>query len=148
MKSKALIALLSSVVLLLGSSVVFAQQLKGGGSAAGAGYNRLYNPATVETVSGEVVKVEKVVPIKGMSYGIHLQLKTDKETIPVHLGPAWFIDRQKMKIAQGDKIEVTGSRVTFNNAPAIIASEVKKGGSVLKLRDANGVPVWAGRGRR
>lgn len=35
-----------------------------------------------------------------------LQLKTSKETIPVHLGPEWYIGRVHTKIEMGDKIEV------------------------------------------
>jgi hypothetical protein len=53
-----------------------------------------------------------------------------------------------MAFAPGDKVEVTGSRVTYEGQPTIIAGEVKKGAQVLKLRDAAGVPVWAGQGRR
>jgi hypothetical protein len=45
-------------------------------------------------------------------------------------------------------VEVTGSRVTFRNKSAIIAAEVKKGDEVLRLRDSNGIPVWAGWRRR
>lgn len=37
-----------------------------------------------------------------------------------------------------------GSRVNIMGRPALIASELKKGDSVLKLRDENGIPVWAG----
>ena len=48
------------------------------------------------------------------------------------------------KIEKGDKVVVKGSRVTMMDAPAIIAGEVKKGDSVLRLRDENGFPVWAG----
>ncbi len=107
-------------------------------------YQRMYNPATVETIKGEVVAVEKVKPMKGMQYGIHLMVKTDKETIPVHLGPSWYIDRQDTKIEKGDRIEVKGSRVTFDGKPAIIAAEVKKGDHVLLLRDSAGVPAWSG----
>jgi hypothetical protein len=47
-------------------------------------------------------------------------------------------------IEKGDKIEVKGSRVMFAGKQAIIAAEVKKGGSVLVLRDSAGVPAWAG----
>ena len=42
-----------------------------------------------------------------------------------------------MTIAPGDKVEVTGSRITYEGKPTIIAAEVKKGGQVLKLRDAS-----------
>ena len=82
-----------------------------------------------------------------MSYGVHVLLKTGQETIPVHLGPAWYIERLDMKLEKGDKVDVKGSRVTFNEKPAIIAAEVKKGQSALVLRDSSGIPVWAGRRR-
>ena len=82
--------------------------------------------------------------MKGMGAGIHLQLKTDKETISVHLGPAWYIERLDAQIEKGNKIEVKGSRVTAAGKPAIIAAEVKKGDALLKLRDDSGIPAWAG----
>jgi len=107
----------------------------------------MYNPKTAETISGEVVSVDKFTPLKGMSYGVHLTVKTDKETISVHLGPAWYIENQDVKIEPKDKIQVKGSRITFDGKPAIIAAEVKKGQEVLRLRDENGFPVWSGWGR-
>ncbi|MGB9712719.1 MAG: DNA-binding protein [Dissulfurimicrobium sp.] len=123
---------------------------KGGGGwcSSGTHYASMYNPQTVETISGEVVAVDKIMPQKGMSYGIQLIVKTNKETIPVHLGPGWFIENQSIKIAPKDKVEVKGSRVTFEGKPTIIASEVKRGDDVLTLRDTNGFPVWNGWRRR
>jgi len=53
-----------------------------------------------------------------------------------------------MKIVPGDKGEITGSRITFQAQPAIIAAELKKGTEILKLRDENGFPVWSGWRRR
>ncbi len=130
------------------SGIAYAQGGKGGaGWGAGSSYNRLYNPKTVETLSGEVAKIEMFTPRKGMGQGIHLVLKTDKETIPVHLGPSWYMDKQNVKIEQGDKIEVTGSRITYNGKPAILASEVKKGDKTIQLRGANGIPAWSRRSR-
>lgn len=117
----------------------------GGGWGSGGAYSRMYDPKTVETVTGEVESVEKMKPMRRMSYGIHLVLKTDKETIPVHLGPSWYIESQKMKIAPKDRVEVKGSRITFRGKPALIAAEVRRGDEVLKLRDENGIPVWSGR---
>lgn len=142
-KATTLILLLSMVVF---ASTAFAARGMGGWGA-GSKYGRMYNPQTVETVSGEVVKVEKIKPIRGMSYGIHLILKTDSGEIPVHLGPAWYLDNQDIAVSQGDKVEVKGSKVEFNGKPAIIAAEVKKGDKVLKLRDENGYPAWAGQRR-
>jgi len=82
--------------------------------------------------------------MRGMGAGVHLTLKTDKETISVHLGPSWFIERLDARIEKGDTIEVKGARVTVGGKPAIIAVEMKKGDSLLKLRDDAGVPAWAG----
>ena len=74
---------------------VLAQQGMGwkGGSGWGpeAPYARMYNPQTVEIITGEVVSVGKIThPMKGMSYGVHLVVKTGKEMISVHLGPGWY----------------------------------------------------------
>jgi hypothetical protein len=115
-----------------------------GGWGMGSSYQKMYNPTTVETVSGVVESVNKITPTKGMNSGIHLMLKMDKETIAIHLGPEWYIERQDVKLEKGDKIEVKGSRITFDGKPAIIAAEIKKGDSVLVLRDSAGVPAWAG----
>jgi hypothetical protein len=119
-----------------------------GGWGSATPYGRMYNPQTVEMISGEVVSVDKITPMKGMSYGVHLTLKTDKETISVHLGPGWYIENQDVKIAPKDKIEVKGLRITFEGKPALIAAEVKKGDDVLVLRDTSGFPVWSGWRRR
>lgn len=115
-----------------------------GGWGPGTPYNRMYDPAKMETLSGTVEAVTEVVPMKGMNSAVAVTVKTDKETIPVHLGPAWYIGRLDTKIEKGDKVEVKGARATFSGKPVIIASEVKKGDNVLALRDNAGVPVWAG----
>ncbi len=149
MNMKRMGTLLSAILMVAcATTVVFAAPWKGwrgsGGWGAQGSYQRLYNPATVETVSGEVVAVGQVTPIKGMGAGIHLQLKTDKETISVHLGPVWYIERLDARIEKGDTIEVKGSRVTVAGKPAIIAAEVKKGDALLTLRDDSGIPAWSG----
>jgi hypothetical protein len=108
----------------------------------------MYDPKTVETLSGAVVSVDKFTGRGGRSYGLHLTLKTEKETIPVHLGPGWYVEKQGLTLASGDQVEVTGSRIAFQGQPVIIAQEVRKGGQVLTLRDAAGTPAWAGQRRR
>ncbi len=120
----------------------------GGGWGPGSQYGRLFDPKTIEKISGEVLSVETVTPMKGMRQGVHLLVKTEKETISVHLGPAWFLENQDVKIMPKDKVEITGSRITFQGKPAIIAAEVRKDDQMLKLRDENGYPVWSGWRRR
>ncbi len=73
-----------------------------------------------------------------------MTVKTDGEQISVHLGPAFYLENQDVKIEPRDKVEVRGSRVMFEGKPAIIAAEVKKGDEVLRLRDDNGFPMWSG----
>ena len=152
MKKLSVLFTLITISVFLLSSQSFAQRGMKWSGSGGWGpesqYCRTYNPATVESLGGEVMNVEKIVPRKGMSYGIHLTLKTDKETISIHLGPAWYIENQDIKIEVGDRIEVKGSRITYAEQPAIIAAEIKKGDEILTLRDENGFPAWAGWRRR
>ena len=145
MKTVKIISVAVALSAIFVSSLALAGRGQGsGGWGMGSSYQRMYNPTTVETVSGVVESVDKITPAKGMYSGIHLALKTDKETIAVHLGPEWYIERQDVKIDKGDKIEVKGSRITFDGKPAIIAAECKKGDGILMLRDSAGFPAWAG----
>jgi hypothetical protein len=147
-RKKLVVCLIIALSMLLSASLAFAQPIRGwrgsGGWGMGGNYQRMYNPATVETLTGEVLAVERIRPVRGMSYGIHLMMKTSKETISVHLGPEWYIERLDSKIEKGDRIEVKGSRVTILGKPVIIAAEVKKGDGVLVLRDSSGMPAWSG----
>ncbi|NLI81762.1 MAG: DNA-binding protein [Deltaproteobacteria bacterium] len=147
---KALVAV-TVVLSLLGASHAFAQgRMRGRGGdgwSAGGPYNRMYNPGTVETIQGEVLDVNRTASMRGMSTAVVLTLKTDKESIPVHLGPSWFFSDKGIPVRAGDSIQVTGSRVNFDGKPAILAAKVKKGSEVMELRDANGVPAWSGRRR-
>jgi hypothetical protein len=132
---------------LLPVEVISQQGSRGKGSGQwgpASKYVRLYNPSTVETMSGEIISIDKIYPMSGMYYGLHLMLRTTKETISVHLGPGWYIEKQDIQLQAKDKIEVKGSRIDFNGKPALIAAEVKKGDDVLKLRDENGFPLWSG----
>ncbi len=153
MKARERIALALSITLCVASGS-FAQggMDRGSGSAWGG---RSYDPTTVETVSGEVVRIDEIHGKgwgqgrggRGRGYGVHLILRSDKEEVPVHLAPSWYLDKHAMKLSPGDHVEVRGSRIPFGGKPAIIAAEVKKGDQSLKLRDDDGLPAWRSRGR-
>jgi len=68
-----------AAVLILLASASFAQQ--------GARGSRMDDPKAVETIKGEVVSAEKVPSPGGKGYGVHLTLKTEKETLLVEVGP-------------------------------------------------------------
>ena len=139
-----------------------------GGWGPMGGYCQMYDHAALETFKGEIASIDTFTPRNGMSQGVHLILKTEKENFSVHLGPAWYIENQDVKLQPGDPVEVTGSlnnfetyshmgwktsnpeqgKIPFNRDKAIMANEVKKGDNILKLRDENGFPYWSGWRRR
>ncbi|HPA72164.1 MAG TPA: DNA-binding protein [Spirochaetota bacterium] len=105
---------------------------------------RNYNPATVETLSGQVRDVVLTNAGKGRgARGIHLNLAAGTGSIEVHLGPASFIEG-KMSFAKGDTVTVEGSKMAMGSGNVIIAKKVTKGSSVLVLRNDDGTPLWAG----
>jgi hypothetical protein len=147
---KTQLSFLVSVFLLLSiiSSTSYSQR---GWKSRGSGgwghkdnYNQLFDAKTIESLTGTVMEIDSITPMRGMSNGFHLMLKTEKELISVHLGPAWYIENQDMDIRKNDKIEIKGSRITFDGKPAIIASEIRKGDDTLSLRDESGYPTWSG----
>jgi hypothetical protein len=121
---------------------------RGGGWGPGTVYGRIYDTKTVETLRGEVLGMQRFTPATGMSAGLHLQVKTAKETLSVHLGPEWYLEQQDVEIKINDVIDVKGSRVAFEGEPAIIAAEIRDGDETLTLRDASGFPAWSGWRRR
>jgi hypothetical protein len=103
-----------------------------------------YDPATVETLRGVVRSVEVQPALYGSSYGLHLTLAVGDDTIPVHLGPAWYLDHQDEQVAVGTEVVVVGSRVVLGGFTVIVAREVEWGEVVLVLRDRDGYPAWRG----
>jgi hypothetical protein len=138
-------ALITALVLAIGTGA--GAQPRTGERGPGV-RGHVYDPKTVETVAGDVVSVSRADGA-GSGGGVHLVLRTDSgATLSVRLGPAWYVDKQAMKIAAGDRVEVKGSRVGAGGESAIVAAEVRKGQDRMLLRDAAGVPAWSGAGRR
>ena len=79
----------------------------------------------------------------GMQYRGVL-LKTDQGSLMVDLAPGWFLNEKKFVVQVGDTVSATGSKMTLDNQPGLIAREVTVNGTTLKLRDEQGVPVWHG----
>ncbi len=118
----------------------------GGPPGTRGGRARTFDKATVTTVTGQVTEVHRFAARRGD--GIHVDLKTADSTFDVHLGPADYLDHHALSIAKGDTLEVTGSKLVGAGTATLIAQSVKKGEKSVTLRDANGIPVWAARGRR
>ena len=116
-----------------------------GGWGPGSTYGRLYNAAQLDTVSGSVVAVRRITPLRGMHQGVELLVASGADTAAVHLGPDWYLDHQDVRVAAGDVVKVVGSAVTIEGKPVILAAELTRGSDRLKLRDLQtGAPAWAG----
>ena len=140
-RNAAAVVLLASLV---GSPPLLAQGGRGQ-DAWGAGN---YDPATEVTLSGTVDEVVTIPgPREGMD-GIHLVLRTAAGVRGVHVGPVTFMSNQGFAFAAGDAITVVGSIVTIEGREALIAREIRNGDTVLTLRNAEGIPLWARARRR
>jgi hypothetical protein len=117
----------------------------GGGGWGGADcWSRIYDPSKTITLDGTVTSIEEIAPPRGMSQGIHAVLATKDAELTVLLAPSWYLDRQDNKLTVGDTVQVVGSRQTLDGKEVIVAKTVMKGDKVLRLRDDNGIPLWAG----
>lgn len=110
-----------------------------------AGYH--YNTSSVATVSGEIASIDYGARGWGGTGGTHFLLNTGSGVLTVFAGPSWFL-QEKIQLARGEKIEVTGSRITVDGKPGIVAKEIRKGTAVVVLRNNDGTPLWAGHGRK
>jgi hypothetical protein len=101
---------------------------------------KLFDTKTIETVKGEISLIKKSYHEKSSGYVLGFKLKSDDETIYVHVGPGWYVEEKEFTFEKGDKVEVTGSMVTVKDKPVIIATEIIKDGKTLILRNAEGTP--------
>ena len=105
-----------------------------------------YDTTTVQTVSGVVQRVDIPAPQARGPASMQVVLLTGGDSLVVHLGPAWYVDRNHMTLAKGDRVDVTGSRTTVAGQPVLVAREISRAGQTLKLRTEQGMPLWS-RGR-
>lgn len=109
--------------------------------------SRPYDPATVETLTGTVEEVKLMAFGRGrMGGGVHLLLKTEKETIEVHLGPRFYLEENEFEVEPGEKLQVTGSRIKLGDQAALLAREIQLDDYRLALRADDGTPLWPGAG--
>lgn len=123
----------------------------------------MFDPNTVTTISGEILSVDQITnnprnnqntnqntnPNQPRNHqGIHLTLKSADQTIDIHVGPAWYLEQEKMVFTAGDQVRIKGFPMNKNNQSFFVAQEITKGSQVLVLRDEDGLPMWRGQGQR
>jgi len=146
------VPLVSVFVLTFAGSMLYAQT--GSGQGQGMGMRQrmpMYDPTTVITFKGTIEDVQQSTMQPGHMGGVnrmghvgtHLVVKSDSGTDTVLVGPSSYVKDQGFEFSKGDQIEVTGSKVKYDDTDAVIAREIKMGGKVLTLRDEKGVPEWS-----
>lgn len=106
-------------------------------------YNRNYAGGKSVSISGTVLSVQREKPRDGMSDGVCLTIQAPEGQRKIHLGPAWYLDHQRLPNA-GDTVTVTGVMVEDGDPrdSYIIASEVTTPNGTMHLRDRDGSPRW------
>ena len=77
-------------------------------------YKKIFDSKTIKTISGQVIKVDRV-PEPGFGMEMRMTVFTDKkEVLPVYLGPAFYIvgSEQAKHFKIGDQVTVSGSQAT------------------------------------
>ncbi len=98
--------------------------------------------------SKEIKLTGTIEEVKEMTFGpsgrsaTGIVLKTEKETLEIRLAPVEFLAEQKLTLAKGDKVEVTGAKMTFREREVFRVREIKKGDQVVTLLDKDGRPTY------
>lgn len=108
-------------------------------------YQHLFNRETLQTLHGQILKIEPFSPGNRMCNGLHIVLRTQSQDLSVHLGPQWYLEDQQIVLHYGMQVSATGSLIQFNGQPAMIATEISTEHGVLQLRSDDGVPYWSNR---
>lgn len=105
-------------------------------------YQKNFNPSTVFKFQGKIIDILHTDDGNEEADGVELLLQTSDSVLPVHLGPAWYLDHQQVKFRKGEKINITGSMDLSGNEASVVASTVQRGNKKLNLRDPQGHPYW------
>jgi hypothetical protein len=100
-----------------------------------------YDTATVINVSATVTAVREVPKGRALD-GLHLTVQAGLQTLDVYVGPSEFIRIFEVTFAKGNEIHLIGSKVTFEDAPVVLAREISFKAITLVLRDKEGAPLW------
>jgi len=101
-------------------------------------YGELFDPGKIETISGNILKVKYYEELRLIIY-------TDtKKPVLVALGPNDYFTGRNKVLKAGDTVTVTGSMITVDDTPLMIATKIKERNEEMKLRYNEGHPIWMG----
>jgi hypothetical protein len=102
-----------------------------------------YSAANEMTTVGTVQEVQEFYCPVTDDRGTHVVLKTERGEILVHVAISRFLRDHKFVINPGDRLQVAGAKIRFQDKEGMIAREIIRGDEVFTLRNAAGKPVWS-----
>lgn len=110
---------------------------------SGSEFNRRFDPGLVRTAHCVVESVGTFVPDTGAVDGLRVRARSQTGSlITILVGPRSYTARLGMELHHGDSIIVTGSDARFNGRLAMFPTQIEKGATTYRFRDANGEPLW------
>ncbi|HET9838995.1 MAG TPA: hypothetical protein VFR84_12225 [Candidatus Angelobacter sp.] len=107
-----------------------------------AQHNYKYEVANQQTVEGIVSDTRDYsCPVSG-ALGAHIVIKSVGSEIEAHLAPVTFLKQYDININKGDRVTVVGSRIVYEDKPALIAKTVTVNHDTYNFRDDKGRPLW------
>lgn len=97
---------------------------------------------TLRSISGTGGSTREVTLGQGAGKATALTFKEGDEDVLVLLGPAWYIENQKIPCASAKRIRVDAYRTTIDGKDYWLAKSVDCDGTTVQLVDSNGSPVW------
>ena len=93
---------------------------------------------TISIMHGVVAQVER-----SDSTNVHLKVRVGQETVKVHLGPAKYVDA-RIQLSKNDKVQFTGSHMTIEGQPFVLATLITTKDTTVHLREMDGKPLFHG----
>jgi hypothetical protein len=95
----------------------------------------------VTTVDGEVLGVDRVPPEQALATSVRLTVRPGSaRPVVVELAPGWYLDEHGLDLRPADRVEAEGS--VDAERSVFVARRIRKGASVVELRDEEGRPLW------
>jgi hypothetical protein len=147
MKQHVVVLLVLALASITVTSVFAAHHGKGRGAQQPAGC-AAQSLADIPFVTLEGAVAGSSMPQAGSRQGpVTFTLVSGEQQTKVLLGPPHALKALGLTVADGDVVQLTGWKVTRNDAELLVPKTIVLKGKTFVLRQDNGMPSWAGQSR-